>query len=96
MEDKSPWHTILSVTASLIVPDFYNMRFTMVVPDFFYILTFLLLCICVFLTCMYVYHMCAWCFWRPKEGIRYSEAGDTSGCELIHGYWELNSGPLEE
>ena len=29
-------------------------------------------------------------------GIRSPETGITDRCELPHGYWELNSGPLEE
>jgi hypothetical protein len=30
------------------------------------------------------------------EGVRSPKARITDGCELLCGYWELNSGPLEE
>ena len=54
------------------------------------------MCLCALPACMYVYHVCAWCLWRPEEGIRSPGTGVTDGCEPPYGYWESNLGPLEE
>lgn len=38
-----------------------------------------------YFACMPVYHLCAWCWQRPKEGIRIVVL---DGCELSCGLWE--------
>jgi hypothetical protein len=43
-----------------------------------------------------VYHLYAWCPWRPEEGIRSPGTGVADDCEPLCGYWELNPGPFEE
>lgn len=45
--------------------------------------------------CMYmsVDHVCAWCPWRPEEGVRYPGTGVNSlliACKLLYGCLELN------
>lgn len=42
------------------------------------------------------YHVHAWCLKRPEDGIRYHETGVTDSCESACGFWELNSGSLED
>jgi hypothetical protein len=44
---------------------------------------------------MPVHHMHGWCPQRPEEDVR-SPMGVTDGYELLSGWWELNTGPLEE
>jgi hypothetical protein len=39
-----------------------------------------------------VYHVHAWCPWRPQEGVRSPGTGVANSC----GCWELSSGPLQE
>jgi hypothetical protein len=44
--------------------------------------------------CMYVYHLHAWCAWKPEEAIRSPGKDATDSCELS--FWCWNLGPLEE
>ena len=46
--------------------------------------------------CMYVYHMYAWCQWRPEEGIGSPGTGVLDGCEALYECWDPNPGPLKE
>lgn len=43
-----------------------------------------------------MYHICVCYTQGSKEGTRSPGMGVTDGCELPHGCWELNPGPLEE
>lgn len=36
-------------------------------------------------TCVSLYHVYAWHFWRPEEGVRSSVIGITDSCELTLG-----------
>ena len=54
------------------------------------------MCVGVLLACKPVYHMHAWCFWKPEEGIGSPGAGVTNGCEPPCGCWESNLGPPGE
>lgn len=45
---------------------------------------------------MYVYHVCAWCCWRPKRTSEFSGTRMPEGCELSCVFWEQNFGPLQE
>lgn len=44
--------------------------------------------------CMYVQYV--WCPKRPEEGVRSPGTGVTDCCESPYGYWETNTGPLQE
>lgn len=46
-------------------------------------------------TCMSVYHVCAWCLQRGKEGVR-SVGIQSDSCQLPCGCWKSNPGSLEE
>ena len=46
--------------------------------------------------CVSVYHMHAWCSWRPEEDIRSPVSGVMDGCDLPCRHWELNLGFLQE
>lgn len=37
--------------------------------------------------CMYLYHVPAWCLWRPEKGIRSPRTGVTDSCESLYGCW---------
>jgi hypothetical protein len=52
----------------------------------------------VWVFCMHacLYHMRAWCWQRPQEGVGSSGTEVTDGCESPCGCWELNPGPLEK
>jgi hypothetical protein len=43
-----------------------------------------------------VYHMCACCPLKMKEGITYPGTRIADGCEMLCVSWELSLGPLEE
>lgn len=58
------------------------------------LLVFLLLIMYEHFAC--VYHMYAWCFWRPEEGFRSPRIGVTNGWEPPSRLWGLSPGPLEE
>ena len=45
-------------------------------------------------TCMSVCFMCAWCPWRPEEGIRTPETEVINDFKLPYGWWEPKTGPL--
>lgn len=47
-------------------------------------------------TCMYVYHMNAWCPWRSKEGTGSPGTGVINGYEPPYWCWELKPSPLQE
>lgn len=51
-------------------------------------------------TCMCVYHMCVCCLQRSEEGVGSPGTGVMGDCELQSmgdcGWWELNSGSLQE
>lgn len=49
----------------------------------------------VLAACMYIclYHMRAWCPWRPEEVVASSGPGITDGCEHHVGARELNRPP---
>lgn len=51
------------------------------------------MCASVLLACIYTYHLHALCPWRPEEGIVPLEL---DGYELPSGYWEPNTGLLQE
>lgn len=50
----------------------------------------------VLLTCMSVYHMCAWLSEWSKVAIRPPRTGVTSGCKIPSEFWELNQVCLKE
>jgi hypothetical protein len=55
------------------------------------------MCRIVVPTCIYVYHMYAWCLQKSKKSIRSpGTTGVTDVCELLHGYWRSNIGPLQK
>lgn len=39
-----------------------------------------------------MHHLHDLCLQRPEEGV----TGETDGCELLYGYWELDLVPLKE
>jgi hypothetical protein len=39
-----------------------------------------------------MYHVHAWCLWRPEEGVRFLGTGVRDISELLHGCWEMNLG----
>lgn len=44
-----------------------------------------------------VHHLCAWCMWRPEEGIGAPGTGVTgAACKPPCGCWELSPGFLQE
>jgi hypothetical protein len=47
-------------------------------------------------TYMYLHQVYAYCLWKQKEGIEFSETGVTDHCELPCGCWESNQGLLQE
>lgn len=47
------------------------------------------------LSAMYVYVSYVYCPWRSEEGLRSPGTGLTDSFELLHGWWERNSGPLQ-
>lgn len=51
---------------------------------FFRFIYFRFTCINLLLACMYVHHKHAWYLWRPEEGFRSLETGDTDNCDLYH------------
>jgi hypothetical protein len=60
---------------------------------------FFILCYCLYScgclsTCMYMYHMCVWCPWKPEENVRFLGTVGTEGCEPPSVCWGLNIVPL--
>ena len=53
------------------------------------------MCLCALPACMYVYHVCAWCLWRPEEHIWSSKLNGKQLWAAIW-MWELNLVPLQE
>lgn len=51
---------------------------------------FLFICLRLLSACMYVYHVHAWCPWRPDEGVRSSRIEFACSCEPLCGCLELN------
>jgi hypothetical protein len=49
----------------------------------------------VLLAYMHVHHVCTSCLWRPEGGFRSPTTGVMGGCELLCGFWELNTGSLQ-
>lgn len=47
------------------------------------------ICMRVFLACMYVQYVCAWCLEKSGEDIVSSETIVTGMCEPSCGFWEL-------
>ena len=47
-------------------------------------------CMAVLPSCISVHHLCAWCPWKSKLGIRSPGTGVADGCEPPCGCWELN------
>jgi E3 ubiquitin-protein ligase NEDD4 len=54
------------------------------------------MCMNVLLARMSVYHVGAWCLWRPDESAGSSETGLTDDCEPPCRCWELNPSPLQK
>lgn len=52
--------------------------------------------VCVLLRCMYMCHMCAWCFWKSEKIIRDPGNIIKDGFEPLYGYYELNPGLFQE
>ena len=50
---------------------------------------------CVLLTCVYMYHIPAWCPWRSKEGIGFTGNRVMGGYKSLCGCWESNLGPCK-
>lgn len=46
--------------------------------------------------CVKMYHMSAWCIWRPEQCIRSHITRVTDHHELPCGYWAVNPGPQKE
>ena len=47
------------------------------------------LCVCVsFYVC--IYHVQAWCLWKPEEVTGSPETGVKDSCELLMWIWKLN------
>lgn len=42
---------------------------------------------------MFMYHLCVWCLWRPKEDTRSPGTEITDSCKLPCGCWDSNLGP---
>lgn len=49
----------------------------------------------ILLVCMSVYHVHAWCPWRPEQSVRCLGTRDTDSWEPLCGCWESNLDPLE-
>jgi hypothetical protein len=43
-----------------------------------------------------LHYVCAWCPWRPEEGVRFSESGVTDSSQPLCGCWDSNPGSLED
>jgi hypothetical protein len=54
------------------------------------------MCMGVLPAYMTLHHMCVWCLQRLEEGIGCPGSVVTSSCEPLCGFWESNSGPLED
>ena len=50
----------------------------------------------VWLACVYMHHMHAWCQLRPEEEVISPVNGVTNSCELQCRCWESNPGPLKK
>lgn len=53
-------------------------------------------CLCTLPICMHLHHMCSWCPWRPKEGVRSPVTSVPDGFELLCGLWRLQPGPRQD
>lgn len=51
-------------------------------------LTILFTCMDVLTACMFVYHVCTWCWKRPEEGVESPRTEATNSCEFLCGYSE--------
>lgn len=47
-------------------------------------------------TCMYVYHVNAGAHGSQKRALDFLKLGVSKGCGSLCGFWEANSGPLQE
>lgn len=78
-----------------------TVRIWLLVGEFWFFLTltfyFWYLILCVWMICLLVFMctMCAWCLQRLEEDIR-SPVLELLSTEPLHGYVELNPGPLQE
>lgn len=45
---------------------------------------------------MYLFALCAWCLWRPEEGMGSLGTGVRDVCEPPCGCWALNASPVLE
>lgn len=54
------------------------------------------ICVCVFPTCVSMYHTHAWCLCWAEQGIRSLGTGIRDSCEQRTRYWEWKPGPTAE
>lgn len=87
-------HSLLAFAVQWVEKMCISNEFTLFCLLFFLDLFALILCVWVFCLHVCLSIMYVQCPKRPEEGIVFSRAGVTEGCQPPRGYWEPNPGPF--